>query len=58
MSDGRPEKERDDRLPLRWTVILVVAIGAGLVAGHLGGPVAGWGVWLGTAALLYKIVGD
>ena len=57
MADGGSEDE-NDRLPLRWTVILFIAIGAGIVAGYLGGPLAGWGTGLATVALLYKIVGN
>ena len=56
MTDGGSED--NDRLLLRWTVILLVALGAGLVAGHLGGLLVGWGTGLATVALLYKIVGD
>lgn len=56
MADNENENE-DDRLPLRWALIIVVALGAGLVAGRLGGPLAGWGTGLATVALLYKIVG-
>jgi hypothetical protein len=57
MADGGPEQD-NERLSLRWTVILVIALGAGIAAGHLGGPLAGWGTGLATVALLYKIVGD
>lgn len=52
-----PDNE-DDRLPLRWALIILVALGAGLVAGHLADPLVGWGTGLATVALLYKIVGD
>lgn len=57
MTDGGQEN-KDDRLPLRWAVILVVAVGAGVAAGYVGGPLAGWGTGLATVALFYKIVGD
>lgn len=56
MSGNKPQKE-DERLPLRWAVILFVALGAGIGAGFLLGPVVGWGTGLGTATALYKIVG-
>ncbi len=57
MTDGGQE-DKDERLPLRWAVIIVVAIGAGVAAGHVGGPLAGWGTGLATVALLYKVVGE
>ena len=56
MSDRSPE-DKDERLPLRWAVILFVAVGAGIAAGYLGGPVAGWGTALATTALLFKVIG-
>lgn len=53
--DGSQNKD-DGRLPLRWAVILFVALGAGVGAGFLGGPLAGWGVGLATTALLFNIL--
>lgn len=53
---GKPGKD-DDRLPLRWGVILLAALGASLVAAATGGPIAGWGTALVTAAVLNKILG-
>ena len=47
----RDSQNGDDRLPLRWAVILLGAIGAGVGAGYLGGPLAGWGVAVATTAL-------
>jgi len=47
----------DDRLPLRWAVILFAAVAAGLEAGTVGGVVAGWGTALATAAVLHRILG-
>jgi hypothetical protein len=47
----------DDRLPLRWGVILLGALGTGAVVGFLGGPLAGFGAGLAITALLYKILG-
>jgi hypothetical protein len=47
----------DDRLPLRWGVILLGALGTGAAVSFLGGPLAGFGAGLATTALLYKILG-
>ena len=47
----------DDRLPLRWGVILLGALGSGAVIGFLGGPLAGFGAGLAITGLLYKILG-
>ncbi len=41
MSARKKGKDSDDRLPLRWGVILAIAIVAGLGVGVVGGPVAG-----------------
>ncbi|RSN53535.1 hypothetical protein DMH01_38145 [Amycolatopsis sp. WAC 04182] len=47
----------DERLPLRWAVILTIAVGAGLLAGFLGGPLAGLGVGIAVCGLLTQILG-
>jgi hypothetical protein len=57
VTEGSPE-EKNERLSLRWAFIVFVSLGAGIVAGYLGGPLAGWGTGLGTVAVLYKIVGN
>ena len=56
MGARKSRKNSDDRLPLRWGVILAIAIGAGLGAGVVGGPIAGIGVgiaqgYIGSAGL-------
>lgn len=56
-TDTGGQDNDDDRLPLRWGVILLGALGAGIAAGYLGGPLIGWGTGMATTALLYKILG-
>ncbi|HEV2784240.1 MAG TPA: hypothetical protein VGX25_33055 [Actinophytocola sp.] len=57
MSTGTDDHDKDDRLPLRWGVILLGALGAGIAAGFAGGPLTGWATGLATTALLYQILG-
>jgi hypothetical protein len=47
----------DDRLPLRWGVILAIAVGAGLGAGVAGGLIAGVGAGIAITGLLSAILG-
>jgi hypothetical protein len=54
---SRKRGPTDDRLPVRWALILLVAAAAGIGAGVAGGLVAGWGTALATAAILHKVVG-
>jgi hypothetical protein len=48
----------DERLPLRWGVILAVAAGAGLGLGMWGGPAAGVVVSIAVVGLLFQILGN
>jgi hypothetical protein len=48
----------DERLPLRWGVILAVAVGTGIGAGLLGGPLVGLGTGISIVGLLFKILGN
>jgi hypothetical protein len=47
---------KDDRLPLRWGVILMAAITAAVGVGYLSGPLAGWTVGMAMTALLSNIL--
>ncbi len=58
MSARKKGKDSDDRLPLRWGVILAIAIGAGLGVGVVGGPVAGIGVGIAITGLLSTTLGS
>lgn len=58
MSARKSGKDSDDRLPLRWGVILAIAIGAGLGVGVAGGPIAGIGVGIAITGLLSTILGS
>lgn len=52
---GRQGKD-DDRLPLRWGVILLGAAGAGIGAAWLGGALVGIGFGVTMTGLLFKIL--
>lgn len=47
----------DDRLPLRWGVILLAAVGAGIGTACIGGPLVGFGFAVTVTGLLFKILG-
>lgn len=47
----------DERLPLRWGVILSVAVGVGIGVGTQGGVVAGVGTGLVVVGLLFQMLG-
>lgn len=47
----------DERLPLRWAVILTVAGAAAIGIGTLAGPVAGVGTGIAITGLLSAIIG-
>jgi len=51
------DDQRDDRLPLRWAVILLAAAGAAALAWFLGGPLVGLGFGLTVTGLLFRIIG-
>ena len=57
MSRDDAQRNDDDRLPMRWAVIIAVSIGTGLVAGHFGGPIAGLTAGLAVMALMHQILG-
>jgi hypothetical protein len=57
LSTNADDGNKDDRLPLRWAVILLGALGAGIAASFIGGPLAGWATGLATTAVLFKILG-
>lgn len=52
-----PQAKGDERLPLRWAVILLTTVGAGAVAGLLAGPLAAIGTVIAVLGLLAVIVG-
>lgn len=45
----------EDRLPLRWTVIIAVSSAVGLGVGHAAGLVAGVTVGIALAGLLHRV---
>lgn len=51
-------KDKDDRLPLRWGVIILGALGAAIIVGYLAGVLAGWTMGVATTALLHKILAN
>ncbi|MFI9450763.1 hypothetical protein [Amycolatopsis sp. NPDC052450] len=53
----RRKTNGDDRLPLRWGVILTISVGAGFLAGFFGSPLAGLGAGLAACGLLFNILG-
>ena len=57
--NGKPNKRdrTDDRLPLRWAVILLATIASGIGVAAISGGVAGWGAALATLAVLHKVLG-
>ncbi|MGW5720558.1 hypothetical protein ACWEVP_30605 [Amycolatopsis sp. NPDC003865] len=55
--NGTGGSDGDERLPLRWGVILAIAVGVGVLAGSLGGPLAGLGTGLAVCGLLYQVLG-
>jgi len=57
MAKQDSKHRKDDRLSLRWGVILTVAVGTGFGTGALAGPVAGIGIALATTGLLSNILG-
>ena len=58
MSARKSGKGSDDRLPLRWGVILAIAVGAGLGVGVVGGLIAGVGVGIAITGLLSTTLGS
>jgi hypothetical protein len=54
----KSHKGNDDRLPLRWGVILAVAVGAGVGIGVVGGPIAGVCVGIAITGLLSTTLGS
>ena len=56
MKNGTQGKT-DDRLPLRWAVILLAAVAAGIGTAFLGGPLVGIGFGVSVTGLLFKILG-
>jgi hypothetical protein len=46
-----------DQLPLRWTVILLAAIGLGVAIGLLSGPAFGIAGGLSAVGVLHQIIG-
>jgi hypothetical protein len=57
VSARKSGRDSDDRLPLRWGVILAIAVGAGLGVGVAGGLVAGIGVGIAITGLLSTTLG-
>lgn len=56
-TNGTSGSNGDEHLPLRWGVILTIAVGAGILAGFVGGPLAGLGSGLAVCGLLHQILG-
>ena len=56
MSTGQSDND-DGRLPLRWGVILLSAVTAGVLVGSAGGAVAGFGAAVAVIGLLFTILG-
>lgn len=50
--------KRDERLPLRWGVILIAAAGVAVFAAQHGGPLAGLGAAIAATGLLFKVLGS
>jgi hypothetical protein len=57
-SRGRPARDPDPRLPIKWAVILALSTGCGLLIGSAEGIGAGLLASLGTLGLLYRVVRD
>ncbi|OLT19599.1 hypothetical protein BJF78_36060 [Pseudonocardia sp. CNS-139] len=49
--------DTNDGLPLRWGVILAIAVGLGILGTFFGGPLAGLTVGLAACGLLFQILG-
>lgn len=54
---SKSERGSDGSFPLRWAVILTIAVAIGLGTGLLGGPVAGIGMAVAVTGLLANILG-
>jgi hypothetical protein len=52
----QPEGNDPERLPLRWGVILLATVGAGVTAFMIGGPLAAIGVAGLVVSTLHKIL--
>jgi hypothetical protein len=55
--DDERMQSQDERLPLRWGVILLGAAVFGAGLGMLGGPLAGLGTGLAVVGLMSRILG-
>lgn len=55
-TDGGNSGSTDERLPLRWVVILAVASGIGIAVGWEAGLPYGVGTAIAVAGLLHTIV--
>jgi hypothetical protein len=55
-SSSNHRRNEDDRLPLRWALIVSVAVAMGIVTGGVAGLAAGIGAALATAVALTKII--
>jgi hypothetical protein len=53
-----PSDRSDDRLPLRWGLIVICAVAAGITMGTAWGSPAGVGTGLAVAGLLGRILGN